>query len=395
MTEAAEAQQRLRDAEWRQRAETQAIFAVLDGAEGRTRAVGGVVRDTILGRSDVDIDMATQLLPEAVMQRAQSAGIAAYPTGIAHGTVTLRLGETLVEVTTLRRDVETDGRHAVVAFGTDWAEDAARRDFTLNALYAYADGTLFDPLGGLDDALNGRVRFIGDPAQRIVEDGLRVYRFFRFSARFAGQSLDAAALAACAAAVGALDHLSAERVGGEMLRMLALPQIAATLRVMAGIGLLELEVPTLAALERYEELGGVTVSGRLALLLGESNPEQLQHSWRLANETVRQAVEVRAAARRLLQGQLSEALYRHGAACREGVLVAAALADWSAEATVEMQRRVGDIVVPPLPIGGADLLKLGMKPGPALGQELGRLEALWLASDFALDRQALLAAAQV
>ncbi|MDB5622290.1 MAG: tRNA nucleotidyltransferase [Devosia sp.] len=395
MSAHAVAEQRLRDAEWRARADTQAIFAALGGAEGRTRAVGGVVRDTVLGRADADIDMATELVPQEVVRQAEAAGIACYPTGIEHGTVTLRLGDTVVEVTTLRRDVETDGRHAVVAFGSDWAEDAARRDFSLNALFACSDGRLFDPLGGLEDALAGRVRFIGEPAQRIAEDGLRVFRFFRFSAAYADQKLDAAALAACADAAGRLEHLSAERVGAEMLRMLALPRVAQTLRVMAQIGLLPIAEPQLQALAGYEERGGAAVSARLALLMGEGNARELQQAWRLSNELIRQAMLVREAARLMAQNQIDEALYRWRAGCREGVLVAAVLAGWSPQQTAEIGQLVEQKVVPPLPISGADLVALGMKPGPTLGKELGRLEAMWIASGFRLDREALLGAAKL
>lgn len=171
---------RLKSAPWLHEAETQRLFALLDGAAGKTRAVGGIVRDTLLDRvrESGEIDFATELLPEEVMQRAAAAGVPAYPTGIEHGTVTLKLGTLLAEVTTLREDVETFGRHATVRFGTDWTRDAERRDFTMNALYVGQDGALFDPLGGVADCLEERVRFIGDADQRIAEDRLRVYRFF-------------------------------------------------------------------------------------------------------------------------------------------------------------------------------------------------------------------------
>ncbi|HEX4016097.1 MAG TPA: hypothetical protein VHX15_05110, partial [Frankiaceae bacterium] len=220
------AQDRLTNAEWRMRPETRRIFSLLDGAAGRTRAVGGIVRDTLLDRQrdDAEIDFATELLPDEVMQRAGEAGIGVYPTGIEHGTVTLRLGEFAAEVTTLRQDVATDGRHAKVRFGTDWVRDAERRDFTLNALYVGSDGALFDPLHGLDDCLAGRVRFIGDADRRIAEDRLRVYRFFRFSASLGGERFDDEGLTAVGRAANDLGDLSAERVGGEMRRMLELPK---------------------------------------------------------------------------------------------------------------------------------------------------------------------------
>ncbi|MEQ1771499.1 MAG: CCA tRNA nucleotidyltransferase, partial [Devosia sp.] len=232
--------QRLKDADWLRDAETRGLFALLDGAQGRTRAVGGAVRDTLTDRQRerADLDFATELLPEEVMARAKAAGIAAYPTGIEHGTVTLRGEHLVAEVTTLREDVDTDGRHAVVKFGTDWTRDAQRRDFTLNALYVGADGELFDPLGGAEDCLAGRVRFIGNAAERIREDRLRVYRFFRFSASHGNEHFDEVGLTAVTRAAGDLDELSAERVGFEMRRMLSLPRVSKTLRAMVVAGVL-------------------------------------------------------------------------------------------------------------------------------------------------------------
>ena len=175
---AADAMLRLKDAAWLRAPDTQRLFALLDGAGGKTRAVGGIVRDTLLGleRANAEIDFATEFEPNEVMRRAGAAGVPVYPTGIEHGTVTLRIGELVAEVTTLRQDVETDGRHARVKFGTDWRRDAERLDFTLNALYLGADGALFVPLGGVDDCLGGVVRFIGDADQRIAADQLGQYR---------------------------------------------------------------------------------------------------------------------------------------------------------------------------------------------------------------------------
>lgn len=385
---------RLPDAEWLQRPDVQAIFAALDGSEGKTRAVGGIVRDTLMGRLHpaADIDMATELLPVAVMQRAKAAGIAAYPTGIEHGTVTLRRGETSVEVTTLRRDVETDGRHAVVQFGTDWTEDARRRDFTLNALYCDADGTVFDPLEGRGDALNGRVRFIGKAEERIAEDGLRVFRFFRFSASHGGEKLDAEGLAACQAAAGRLDHLSAERVGSEMLRMLGLGKIALTLAVMAEIGLLALSREQLAALLRYEVLGGRTAVSRLALIAGEKI-EEWQERWRLSNAVAEGARRIFAAAQLLGDDQLALSVYRYRQEAIEGLAVAAAQNNWPRDRLMEAARDISRLPNPDLPVSGKDLLAHGLKPGPKLGETLSRLEALWVKSAFSLAKDQLLKAA--
>ena len=381
----------LASAEWLNRPETQAIFAALDGDKRRTRAVGGVVRDTIMGRPHGgDIDMATELLPDAVMARAKAAGIAAHPTGIDHGTVTLTLGDTLAEVTTLRRDVETDGRRAVVAFGTDWVEDARRRDFTLNALYCAADGTLYDPLGGIGDARNGVIRFIGDPARRIAEDGLRVYRFFRLSASHGGERLDPDGLAACAAAVGHLGHLSRERIGSEMMRMLALPKIALTLAVMSEIRLLPLEDSAQRALLAYESIGGQHAGTRLAIIW-DDDPETLQAAWRLSKEVVASAKSIARAAGLLSDDRIAEAAYRHGEKAVEGLALAASLNRWGQARLAETARVLAATVVPPFPVSGHDLAGLGMAPGPALGQELARLEQAWIDSGFGLGKAELLA----
>lgn len=396
MSAVASAEARLRDAEWLRRPAVQGIFAALDGDKGRTRAVGGVVRDTVLERqSGGDIDMATELVPTEVIERAQAAGIASYPTGIDHGTVTLRLGDTVAEVTTLRRDVETDGRRAQVAFGTDWVEDAKRRDFTLNALYAEANGALFDPLDGLADCLAGRVRFIGEPAQRIAEDGLRVFRFFRFSASHGGEVFDPAGEAACAAAVGQLEQVSAERVGAEMTRMLALRHVAATLRAMTRIGLEAMDAETLKALKAYERQSGQPrLLGRLAMILERQKPEAVQRRWRLANAVVEAALAVRAASVLLANLQVNEAVYRYGADLAVAIDVAAVEAGWGEAGKSAMLEQIAAIKPPKFPVGGSDLLALGMTPGPELGRVLQRLEREWVESGFTLDRADLLALAQ-
>lgn len=383
--------ERLEHADWLNQPALQKIFAVLDGAEGRTRAVGGVVRDSLIGRmrDHADIDLATELLPVTVMQKAKAAGISAYPTGIDHGTVTLRLKDVVVEVTTLRQDVTTDGRHAEVRFGTDWVVDAERRDFTLNALYCFADGRLFDPLGGAGDLLDGRVRFIGEAARRIAEDGLRVYRFFRFSASHGGQVFDPDGLAACRVAAGQLGHLSRERVGSEMLRMLGLPKIAATLAVMAETGLLD-EVGAIRPLLRYEELGGQGREARLALLAG-GKIEQLRDDWRLSNAVADRAMRIDAAAALLDADKAGWAVYRFGEDAVEGLAVAAARADWPRERLAEVARDIGRLPVAPLPISGGDLRAHGVEPGPAMGEALRALERVWVESGFTLDREALLA----
>src|SRR5207248_6741100 len=215
------ARSRLAPQPWIEEPATRAMLAALKEADIAARFVGGCVRDAILGRPIADIDLATPARPEEVIAALEKAGIKAVPTGIAHGTVTAVVPPRHFEITTLRRDVETYGRHAKVAFDADWAEDAARRDFTINAIYLDPDGTLYDPVGGLADLEAHRVRFVGDPAQRIAEDVLRVLRYYRFEARFGGGTGDPEARAACRAAVPLLPKLSAERVAQELLRLMA------------------------------------------------------------------------------------------------------------------------------------------------------------------------------
>lgn len=389
-----ESERRLRTAPWLLDPDTQAIFALLDGAAGRTRAVGGIVRDTLLGmeRAGGEVDLATELLPDEVMARAARHGVAAYPTGIAHGTVTLRRHALVAEVTTLREDVETDGRHAVVRFGTDWKRDAERRDFTINALYADHRGALFDPLGGAGDLTTPTVRFIGDADRRIAEDRLRVFRFFRFSASHGGEKFDPAGLAAVKRAAGTLGMLSAERVGGEMRRILGLARIAATLRAMKEVGVLAFDEGLLGRLRSYG-MGARRPNffARLAILVA-SGKADLQADWRLANEDMGRARAIIAAARLLEELRVHEAAYRFPEALDDGVDVAAVLAGWTEAGKSAVVDQLAQVTVKPFPLGGEDLLARGFAPGPGLGAELSRLERLWIASGFALDRDALLAA---
>lgn len=395
----AEAEKRLVDAPWRHDPALQQMLAALDGAHLRTRIVGGVVRDTLLGRArpDGDIDLATELPPPEVVARAAGAGMQAYPTGIEHGTVTLRKDELTCEVTTLRQDVETDGRRAVVRFGTDWRHDAARRDFTLNALYANADGTLFDPLDGLVDCLARRVRFIGDADTRIAEDRLRVFRFFRFSASHGDQHFDADGLAACHRAAGTLDKISAERVGAEMRRMLALPRVAVTLSAMSEAGIAPLPAPLLARLARYES-HAPTFNGRLALYAEMLGIETLRQHWRLSNAQCDAATQTLAAAHLILNAPMPErglaiAAYRHPDAVHDGVEAAIALGPPDSALAARL-RTLPIWPAPVFPLRGSDLIALGLAPGRAVGLELARLEAAWIDSGFALDRAQLVGMAR-
>ena len=388
---------RLKSADWLLRDETQALFGVLDGDARRTRAVGGVVRDTLLGRprGHADIDLATELRPNEVAKRVEQAGGTAHPTGIEHGTVTLRLGNLIAEVTTLREDVETDGRRAQVRFGTDWARDASRRDFTLNALYADAGGDLFDPLGGLDDCIAGRVRFIGNPQHRIEEDRLRVFRFFRFSASHGGERFDPEGLEACTDWAGRLDTVSAERIGAEFKRMLALPRIATTFRTMAETGILALSDETLRLLQAYERRARrPDISARLALVVAETGSDRLKALWRLSNDDIESARAILTVAELAREFRLNEAAYRHPAALADGVEIASVMAGWTDAGRSAVLEELQALEVPRFPLAGDDLIRMGMKPGKALGEELDRLEQLWIESRFALDRDELLARAR-
>lgn len=386
--------QRLKDAPWLKKPETQRLFALLDGAEARTRAVGGVVRDT-LGEGTpewAEIDFATELTPDEVTRRASADGIAVYPTGIDHGTVTLIVGDLTAEVTTLREDIETDGRHARVRFGTDWERDAERRDFTLNALYADMNGELFDPIGGAEDCLAGVVRFIGNADQRIIEDRLRVYRFFRFSASHGREQFNEDGLEAVTRAAGALGDLAAERVGAEMRRILDLPKVSRTFKAMAETHVLQFPpamIDRLAAYERHAHRPDVT--SRLAVLMSLISTERLRDMWRLSNDEVTSATHVLTAARLLIDFHINEAAYRYPAALADALEVAATLAGWTAAGRSAVVQHLEKIEVPKFPVSGRDLIKLGYKPGPSLGTELERLEKKWIESSFALDRPALLA----
>lgn len=384
---------KLRRAEWLMRPETQRLLALLDGALGRTRAVGGIVRDTLLDlpREASDVDLATELVPDEVVARARRAGVASYPTGIEHGTVTLKLENLAAEVTTLREDVETDGRHAVVKFGTSWKNDAARRDFTMNALYAGMDGALLDPLGGLDDLLARKVRFIGRPAERIDEDRLRVFRFFRFSASHGNERLDSDGYAACKAAAGTLGRLASERVGAEMRKMLALPKVANTLTAMVRAEILALPDAAVKLLQLYERRARRSdLTGRLALLMTVVPPDELQAKWRLSNEEMLIATVVLTVARLLGDFQVNEAAYRHPASLADGVEVAAVLSNWGEAGKAALREQLERLEVPRFPLNGGDLIAAGLKPGPALGAELDRLERAWIEGGFTLGRDALI-----
>jgi poly(A) polymerase len=401
---------RLDGADWLKRPQTQAVFAALAARGHAARAVGGAVRNALAGRPVADIDIATDARPEQVMAAAAAAGLKAVPTGLAHGTVTVVAGEHPYEVTTLRRDVETHGRHATVAFTDDWAEDARRRDFTLNALYCGADGTVFDPLGGYPDLAARRVRFIGDAGERIREDYLRIMRFFRLTADFAEGPADAGGLAACVRERAGLAILSAERVRTELLRLLAAPRGPEVAALMQDYGFLPSVLGAaprpglLARLATIEAALGLKPDAalRLAALTVEvpEDAERLRDRLRLSNDHADRLLRAAQRGPDIGPGAPEAAaklyLYRHGAsAYRQRVLLGWARSGAMPEAGPDRQawRHRFDLPerwpVPRFPLKGADVLALGVPAGPRVGELLRILEDRWIAGDFAADATAL------
>lgn len=396
--------------DWMTAAPTRALLAALGAGGAPVRFVGGCVRDAILGLRPADIDIATPESPDQVIRRLEKAKLKAVPTGLEHGTVTAVVPPATFQVTTLRRDVATDGRHATVAFGTDWAEDAARRDFTINALYADAEGRLYDFTDGRADLAAGLVRFIGDPAQRVAEDYLRVLRFFRFHARFGNGAPDAGAIAACSAAADRLDRLSGERVRDELLKILILPNAADALALMQHSGVLaailpqaRLDVATLSRLVRLQ--AAVAAAGgsdpdlwpRLALLLdGNSSAEAVADRLKLSNaQRLRLdgllALPVFDAVMLQDDSAFRLTLYRLGAErCRDGLLLAAARAAIDEDEAVARAVATANWQRPVFPLRGADVLAAGFAPGPTVSALLRELESWWVAAGFTPDRESCL-----
>jgi tRNA nucleotidyltransferase/poly(A) polymerase len=379
---------------------SEASVAAVLVALPRARLVGGVVRDVLAGQPVSDLDLATPDLPEAVMASLAQAGIRAVPTGLSHGTVTAIADGRPIEITTLRRDVATDGRHATVAFTDDWHADAARRDFTINAMSMTPSGEVEDWFGGREDLAAGRVRFVGEAARRIAEDYLRALRFFRFQARYGRGAPDAEAMAAIAAAVPCLTVLSAERVWSELKRILSGPDPAAAVALMRATGVLAAVLPEArdeAALSRLIAAGApADALLRLAALAPEAG-ERLAERLKLSGAEAGRL----AAARGPVPGPGADdaALRRALAETPRTVLLDRA---WLAEARdttgagerggwAGLRARLASMAVPDFPLAGADVVAMGIPPGPAVGAALASLRAWWLAGGCVADRAALLA----
>ena len=406
-------------AAWLEDKDLQRLLAALSADGEEARVAGGAVRNALLGQEVADIDIATTNLPDATIARAEAAGFKTVPTGKEHGTITVVAHHHPFEVTTLRDDVETDGRRAKVVFGRDWKRDAERRDFTFNALYARADGTVIDLVGGLKDLEERRVRFIGDAEARIREDYLRILRFFRFFATYGEGRPDAEGLKACAKLKGGMSRLSAERVWAEMRRLLSARDPSRALLWMRTTGVLSAILPETEkwGIDAIHPLVAAEADLgwkpdpllRLAAMV-PPDPERLQAmaerlrlskadggrlvSWARAPEIAPETDERAFAAM----------LYRHGGdgvADRLRLSLASARGKAVAE-TAELHRAAGFSRLlrkaeswerPQLPIRGADLIAQGARQGPQLGRLLWRLEEEWIDSGFALDRGALMARA--
>ena len=376
----------LPQAAWRTRPGTAELMAALGGDDGLTRFVGGSVRDTLLGLPVSDIDCATVLAPGDVIERIRAAGMKAVPTGIAHGTVTAVTRGGPIEVTTLRRDVSTDGRRATVAFTDDWREDAARRDFTINALFAEpAGGVIHDYFDGLSDLEAGTVRFIGDPLTRIAEDHLRILRFFRFHARFGRGEPDAAGLAACTARANDLMALSRERIADELLKLVAVADPAPAFAIMLDRGIWKPVLPEIGrdGLERL-----VALTSREAALGLAPDPARRLAALLPADPAVATAIALRLKLSKALTRRLTNAAargdggatpramaYRLG---REEAIDRLMLAGAGADALAELDgwKR------PRLALGGGDLIAMGLPVGPIVAKTLQAIEAQWIAEDF-------------
>ncbi|HEX4080133.1 MAG TPA: CCA tRNA nucleotidyltransferase [Rhizomicrobium sp.] len=391
---------------WMRAAETSAVMDALTSGGGAARFVGGAVRNALLQREVGDVDIATPLLPQEVMSRLESARIRAVPTGIEHGTITATVNGRPFEVTTLRRDVETDGRHAVVAYSEKWEEDAQRRDFTINALYASADGELFDFHGGLDDLDLGHVRFIGDPVARIREDYLRILRLFRFHAWYGKGEIDKGALHAATAERTGLRRLSGERIQKELLRLLGAERPCPCLHVMNVAGILAEVIPEAVSLDRLDALVAIDAACffpadpvlRLAALtpavpaVAESVADRLK----LSNEHRDRIVDLAGAPENLSPAmpvcELRSLLYRLGTGrIRDRIFLR-----WSEDkdpshaiAWRALLALAEAWVRPRFPLTGRDVMAAGVPEGPLVGKVLSDVEEWWIANNFTDDGPSL------
>lgn len=391
---------RIDDQPWLTAPATRAVMAALEaaGGPGCARFVGGCVRNALIGAPVADIDIATTLKPEETDRAIRAAGLRSVPTGLAHGTVTAVSERRPFEITTLRRDVSTDGRNATVAFTDDWAQDAARRDFRLNALYADSEGLVFDPTGeGLADAAAGRIVFVGEPETRIREDYLRILRFFRFFAWYGRGEPDAAAMKACRASAPGMTRLSAERVSKELMTLMAAPDPRMAMTAMSVAGVLKQILPEAEAgvvFEAAVELSPDPVARLMPMFPPDVRlVRDAATRLRLPN-VVRDRLAAAAAAYpgvnlAMSDAELRAAVYRHGGrAAVDAVLRLWAEAPARAHDARRLQVLAEEWAPPRMPVGGRDLARLGIQPGPETGRLLKAFEDGWIADDFPAEGHA-------
>ena len=397
----------LKDESWLARPETQAVLLAIEGKGHQARVVGGAVRNALLGAAVKDVDIATTALPKDIMRLAEKAGLKAIPTGVEHGTVTVISGQASFEVTTLRRDVETFGRHATVAFTDDWTQDAQRRDFTINALYCDREGTVHDPLGGGSADLRARqVRFIGDAHERIREDYLRILRFFRFTATYAKGDPDAQGLAASLALRAGLAQLSGERIRAEMLRLLEAPRAVEIVRVMATTGIiadvlgLDGDAELLARVAAIEAALDLAPDPLLRLAaLSAARPGSalaLRERLKLSNSEferlARMAMPDRGFDPAQPESEAKAFIYRHDAETfRDGALLAWARSGAPPDDAARQERYLlpARWQAPELPVRGSDVMEAGIAEGPAVGRIVRAFEDWWVAQGFPTDTEKL------
>jgi len=395
-------------ADWLGGANTQAVFQALMAEGHVVRAVGGAVRNSLLGEPVADIDLATTALPEDTMRLAQAAGLRVIPTGLAHGTVTVLSNRRPFEVTTLRRDVATDGRRADVAFTDDWLSDAHRRDFTINALYADPDGTVIDPIGGLEDLAARRIRFIGDPIARIREDYLRILRFFRFFAQYGTGQPDADGVMACVRERGGLKQLSGERVHQELTKLLGAQEAGYSVTIMYNHGLFGALLPVAPRPATFHRLLALDAA------LGLPSLPMV----RLAALAVHVREDATRLADRLKVSNADRHVLEDAASCCPGATFPASEAElrihlyklgpqrfqnmvrlyWARTARSVDDAALGRALslpdkwtVPAFPVSGGDIIARGIPPGPRVGDLLAELEAGWISGNFSAGRAELLA----
>jgi len=377
------------------------LMKILNHDGVNARMVGGCVRDALLGREITDIDLACGLAPEEAMRRLENAGVKVIPVGIRHGTIMAVIGRCHFEITSLRRDVETDGRHAKVAFIDDWAEDARRRDFTINALYLDQDGSLYDPCNGLKDIAARRVRFIGQAAARIKEDALRILRFFRFAARIGQGQLDGDGLRACIRHQDMIDSLSGERLVQELFKILGADNLLPVMKIMADEGILGKIVAGHKSLADFNDyarlenaLGRCDILARLSCMIREGAVDEMVRRLKLSRK---QAAKLTIFCRHDViiepdcrEKYIRRLLYLHG---REAVVFA--LLFCRAQGKIadqpfrDMLGYAESWAIPLFPLTGQDLINAGVDPGPSMGESLRRLEELWIESDLSLGKDQL------